>query len=342
MLLVLSCYLTIAFDSFPVKLLGAMVMALFWQQCGWLSHDFAHHQVFKNRTFNNMVAVFIGNFYLGFSLGWWKNKHNTHHAIPNLLESELDLHDGDPDIDTLPFLAWSVEMIRKTTLPGNAANSPMAKFCTRFQNVLYFPILFFARITWAIQSIAFAFRLDAGDWASAEGKHVSNQYKFQYEPLEKAYITLHYICLLYLTFAFNHTFSQGLLHLFVAQTFCGLLLAVAFGVGHNGREVVPHSKVGTTGKPYGFAELQVRTTRNVDDTWFGLIGWFMGGLHYQVEHHLLPTCPRNNLRYTAPRVKALCKEYGIDYHSTGLWQGTVEILQHLGDVARDVAYDKLD
>lgn len=29
--------------------LGGALLALFWQQCGWLAHDFAHHQVFKNR-----------------------------------------------------------------------------------------------------------------------------------------------------------------------------------------------------------------------------------------------------------------------------------------------------
>lgn len=28
---------------------SGILVAVFWQQCGWLAHDFAHHQVFKNR-----------------------------------------------------------------------------------------------------------------------------------------------------------------------------------------------------------------------------------------------------------------------------------------------------
>lgn len=27
------------------RLLSATLVALFWQQCGWLAHDFLHHQV---------------------------------------------------------------------------------------------------------------------------------------------------------------------------------------------------------------------------------------------------------------------------------------------------------
>ena len=42
-----------------------------------------------------------------------------------------------------------------------------------------------------------------------------------------------------------------------------------------------------------FLPLQVTTTRNVNDNVF--VGWFMGGLHYQVEHHLFPYIPRHNL-----------------------------------------------
>jgi len=38
------------------------------------------------------------------------NKHNSHHAVPNLVQSVPGAADGDPDIDTMPFLAWSAQM----------------------------------------------------------------------------------------------------------------------------------------------------------------------------------------------------------------------------------------
>merc|ERR1719324_1909517 len=91
-------------ESTPALLVSAVIMGLFWQQCGWLSHDFLHHQVFDKRGWGNAFGYFLGNFYQGFSTAWWKNKHNTHHAVPNVLH-------GDPDIDTLPFLAWGEAMV---------------------------------------------------------------------------------------------------------------------------------------------------------------------------------------------------------------------------------------
>jgi acyl-lipid Delta6-acetylenase / acyl-lipid (9-3)-desaturase len=62
---------------------ASFLLALCWQQSGWLAHDFLHHQVFWNRQLNNMAGYVFGNVFQGFSVHWWKSKHNTHHAVPN-------------------------------------------------------------------------------------------------------------------------------------------------------------------------------------------------------------------------------------------------------------------
>jgi len=120
----------------------------------------------------------------------------------------------------------------------------------------------------------------------------------------------------------------ALAFIFVSQTFSGLLIALAFGVGHNGMAIYDADK-----KP-GFAELQITTTRNVDNDAFGLVGWFMGGLHLQVEHHLFPGIPRHNLAQVRPMIEALCAKHGVPYRSTGLYEGNVEVVSHLRDVRR--------
>lgn len=51
-------------------LLSATLIGIFWQQCGWLAHDFGHHQCFKDREWNDVLLVFLGNFCQGFSLSW--------------------------------------------------------------------------------------------------------------------------------------------------------------------------------------------------------------------------------------------------------------------------------
>ena len=84
----------------------------------------------------------------GFSIGWWKTKHNTHHAAPNALESGSKAA-VDPDIDTLPLLAWSTEML--DSLPSTASRTMI-----RCQQYLFFPVLLVARMSWCQQSIGHA------------------------------------------------------------------------------------------------------------------------------------------------------------------------------------------
>ena len=90
-------------DDFECDRFGHLLAAKFVSVClmkfmagGWLAHDFLHHQVFKNRKINDFMGYLIGNVGQGFSVEWWKNKHNTHHAKPNI-------HGADPDIDTMPL-----------------------------------------------------------------------------------------------------------------------------------------------------------------------------------------------------------------------------------------------
>ena len=40
-----------------------------------------------------------------------------------------------------------------------------------------------------------------------------------------------------------------------------------------------------------------------------------GNLSFQIEHHLFPDMPSNRLKEIAPKVKAVCEEYGLPYNS---------------------------
>jgi hypothetical protein len=81
----------------------------------------------------------------GFSVNWWKNKHFVHHAVPNI-------HKADPDIDTMPYLAWSEQALE---FFNDMDEKTVAKFLVSHQPILYFPLLSFARLSWAMSSIFF-------------------------------------------------------------------------------------------------------------------------------------------------------------------------------------------
>lgn len=280
-------------------ILSACLISLFWQQSGWLAHDFFHHQVFRSKRLNYVMGLLVGTVCLGFSPAWWKAKHNTHHAAPN----ELD-HDCktplDPDIDTLPLIAWSVEMLE--SLP-NASH----RMLVRAQHYFFFPILLFARLSWCQQSVAHAYGL------SKTQKHGWD---------ELACLVVHYGWYLGLVFS-QLSLAKGLLFVLLTQMICGFFLSIVFVQSHNGMEVYSTEK--------DFVTAQVVSTRDIASGIWN--DWFTGGLNYQIEHHLFPTLPRHNLAKIQSRVQSLCERHGLLYESCGMRVGTVRVLQRLAHVA---------
>lgn len=247
----------------------------------------------------------------------------------------------------MPFLAWSRRLARKLHVPSLGLSTPVSRWWLRHQAWLYFPLLAVARLTWSLQSAAYAFQMTALYWgaqddakpaadpvkaaaaaAAASGNVVViSDVRLRHPMLEKLSVVAHwswYLALIALTM----TPLSAAVFILASQGVAGFLMALAFGVGHNGMEVFDADK-----RP-GFAELQVRTTRDVVDTPFN--AFITGGLHYQIEHHLFPTMPRHNLGSVAPAVRELCAKHGVPYRCRGLLEGNAEVLAHLADVAADM------
>ena len=92
------------------------------------------------------------------------------------------------------------------------------------------------------------------------------------------------------------------------QALFGVYLGITFAPNHKG---MPHPD-GTE----DFLRKQVLTSRNVRGGW--LVDTALGGLNYQIEHHLFPAMPTPNLRKAQPIVQAYCAELGVPYEATSL------------------------
>ena len=114
-----------------------------------------------------------------------------------------------------------------------------------WQAFFYFPVLLFARLTWAHQSWVFVW----GGFGqhSVEGAAIDRK-KMQYPVLEKICLVLHYVGLV--TILSYMPFVNALCYFILAQTSCGLFLAVVFGLGHNGMAVYPYIPLYTPIYPY--------------------------------------------------------------------------------------------
>lgn len=306
----LSILIATNMTSWSALFVAAFLMALFWQQCGWLAHDFLHHQVFTNRQFNNAVGLLVGNIFQGYSVAWWKNKHNHHHAVPNVTDTPAG---GDPDIATMPILFWSEKVFEGEKLDD------LPKWMLRNQGVLYFPILCMARISWLMQS--FLYQLPTPN------PHVTSKRMYYTEVIT---LIIHHIWWLavVLQVCLNSSVVKGIAFAAAAQALGGVLLGVVFAVGHNAMDVLTYEEM----RAVDFIRLQVRTSRNVDPNWFS--NWFTGGLNYQVEHHIFPTVPRHHLPAVAKMLREFCLKHSIPYTSETLLEGNKAVCHILHTVSK--------
>jgi fatty acid desaturase len=105
----------------------------------------------------------------------------------------------------------------------------------------------------------------------------------------------------------------------VHQALFGIYLGCTFAPNHKGMPMPTDD--------LDFLRKQVLTSRNVRGG--RIVDVVLGGLNYQIEHHLFPSMPTPHLHKAQPIVKRFCEEQGISYHETGLIASYGEALRHL-------------
>lgn len=104
----------------------------------------------------------------------------------------------------------------------------------------------------------------------------------------------------------------------------GILLGGAFALNHIGRPTVPADV------HLDFLRRQVVMSRNITDG--PCVRFLMGGLQYQIEHHLFPVVPRANLPQVQEIVRKRCAEMDIDYTEQSLREAFVHVVSYLNQV----------
>jgi fatty acid desaturase len=121
---------------------------------------------------------------------------------------------------------------------------------------------------------------------------------------------------------------KALVFVLVHQGLLGLYLGSVFAPNHKGMPILSRDD------DSDFLRRQVLTARNVRGG--RLTDLLLGGLNYQIEHHLFPNMPRPSLRRARPIVRAYCLEHGLSYAETSLLDSYRQALRHLHTVGRSV------
>jgi fatty acid desaturase len=104
----------------------------------------------------------------------------------------------------------------------------------------------------------------------------------------------------------------------------GLLLGGAFAPNHTGMPIVAHNE------KIDFLRRQVLMSRNIRGGW--PTHFALGGLNYQIEHHLFPSMPRPNLRHAQHLVRDFCAGHRVTYTETSLLSAYRIVIRYLNQV----------
>ena len=114
---------------------------------------------------------------------------------------------------------------------------------------------------------------------------------------------------------------QAVAFVIVHQGLFGLYLGCSFAPNHKGMPTL------TDADELDFVRRQVLTSRNVRGSRF--VDFLLGGLNYQIEHHLFPNMPRPNLRRAQPLIQAFCAHHDLAYAEASLFGSYAQAVRHL-------------
>lgn len=261
-------------------LLGGVVSAIGFN----IMHDGAHGS-FSKHKWVNIFAAFTLNI-LGGSSFMWDMKHNViHHAYTNI--------DGvDDDIDIQPWMRMS------STQPKY--------FFHKYQHIYF----------WFLYAMLYVLWIFLLDYQKYFKKRIGVM------PIKKMSMKDHFIfwgfkALNLILFVglpvYTLGFSAWLIGFLVFALVAGLTISIVFQLAHTVEHTHFPMPLEETGKLEDeWAIHQLKTTANFAPR-SKIISWLVGGLNFQVEHHLFPKISHIHYPEISKIVKQACKEFNITY-----------------------------
>jgi len=261
-------------------LLGGIVAAIGFN----VMHDGAHGSFSKYKWMNHFAALSLN--ILGGNSFMWNQKHNViHHAFTNV--------DGiDDDIDIQPWMRMS-ETQKKYKLH-------------KYQH-LYF---------WLLYSLLYIFWIFLFDYQKYFKSKVGTM------PLKKMALADHFI---FWGFKIAHAFlflalpiymigfSNWVIGFVIFTCVAGFVLSLVFQLAHTVQHTAfPIADVATNKLEDEWAVHQIKTTANFA-TSNPVVSWLVGGLNFQIEHHLFPKISHVHYPAISKIIRQACQEYGLVY-----------------------------
>lgn len=272
-----------------------------------IMHDANHGAFAPSRRVNRLASHSLD--LIGGSSYVWAVKHLAHHTYTNVA-------DHDPDIDALPFARFEPTQTRR---PWH-----------RYQHLYMWLLYAFVTVRWQfVTDFSFLVKGSVG------------RSRFR-RPRGWDLAGLVAGKLFFLAWAVAlplHLHSPGhvLLVFAIVSAVASLALTVTFQLSHCQEEAAMLASDGSSAGPEWHVHQVVATAdfgqRNT------VLGWYVGGLNHQIEHHLFPRVPHTLHPRLADIVRRTASDCGIAYavHPTA-WSAVrshARWLKYMGSAAAD-------
>ncbi len=261
------------FAGFTLAFIGFNVM-----------HDACHGSFSEHKAINDTFSYSMN--LLGSCAFIWKIKHNlVHHSFTNI--------DGiDADIIQTKLLRF--------------APTQQKRAVHRYQHI-------YALFLYAVSYITWIFFNDFEKYFKQK-VHETPIARFDTKQKLIFWLSKLYFLVVYLLIPIYFLgIKTALIGFLIVAVACGVMLSVVFQLAHVVEKTEFEDATDTTlFLEAEWAEHQLNTTANFA-TNNALVSWFLGGLNFQIEHHLFPYISHVHYPKIQPIVQRVCADYGVEY-----------------------------
>jgi len=307
--LVISSYLSLVFyaESWPMVFLSAFLLAQGLVLVGFnIMHDSVHGSFSKSRILNKVLGYTLN--FLGGSQRLWYHKHNVlHHTYTNIAGVDTDL-ETDGLLRLSPNQKW---------WPWH-----------RLQ-------VFYALPIYSLLTLSMVFVTDYTKFFSNRiGPYKMPKPTFQETSLFFLTKVLYFFYALALPMFF-HPVLHVIGGFILVHLILGFTMSVVFQLAHTVEENdFPVAQIPENIIENEWAIHQVETTANFSPK-SRLANWYLGGLNFQIEHHLFAKISHVHYRKLSKIVEQTCQEFGVKYISySSIFKAFWTHIRFLNDMSR--------
>lgn len=274
------------------RIASLVLLAFISVQAGYIAHEAGHRAITRQRWLADSLGQFFNTFLTALCYSHFQKIHVCHHSHCNERERDIDMQS---DL----FSLYPEAKLKNT--------SRIARFITRYQAYLIWPLISLQGFTLKIDSIQTL---------------KQNPRKTR---VDQVVLGLHFLLWFGLP-VYMLGWTQATINYALMTWFIGPYLGSVFLVNHIGTHVVHPGE-----KMPGFVQKLI-TTRNLGNSRAEDI--YFGGMNNHVEHHLFPSIPSARLRKARLIVKAFCMQHDLQYREMNWRKATGEVFTYLNQIGR--------